>query len=131
MSTQVSEKILRIALVGKYVGNKDSYESINEALIHGAIANQVRLELEYINSEDIEASGAEARLKGFDAILVPYGETNELHLASIHPGHTVEEIRENTGWDLKTIPDLAETPAPSKEEMDALHQIDTDGFWRD
>ena len=63
----------RIAMVGKYVGNKDSYESINEALVHGAIANQVRLDLEYVDSEDIEKSGAEARLKGFDAILVPYG----------------------------------------------------------
>jgi CTP synthase len=63
----------RVAMVGKYVGNKDSYESINEALVHGAIANQVRLQVDYINSEDVEREGAEALLKSSDAILVPYG----------------------------------------------------------
>jgi CTP synthase len=64
---------VRLAMVGKYVGNRDAYESINEALVHGAIANQVRLNVEYVNSEDVEAGSAEALLKGFDAILVPYG----------------------------------------------------------
>lgn len=64
---------VRVAIVGKYVGNKDSYKSIDEALLHGAIANQVKLELEYVNSEDVESEGAEKRLKGFEAILVPYG----------------------------------------------------------
>ena len=64
------------------------------------------------------------------AILRPHGPTNELHLASVHPGHTIEEILENTGWDLKFAPDLAETPAPTTQEMDALHAIDKDGYWR-
>ncbi len=64
------------------------------------------------------------------AILRPHGPTNELHLASIHPGHTVEEVQENTGWDLKVAPDMVETPPPSAQELDALHQIDKEGFWR-
>lgn len=64
------------------------------------------------------------------AILRPYGPENELHLASIHPGHTVEEVIENTGWDLKCVPDLEETASPSKVELDALHTIDKEGFWR-
>ena len=64
------------------------------------------------------------------AILRPHGPENELHLASVHPGHTVEEVVENTGWDLKSAPDLDETPAPTKEELDALHRIDKEGFWR-
>ncbi|MEK9677804.1 MAG: CoA-transferase [Rhodospirillaceae bacterium] len=64
------------------------------------------------------------------AILRPYGPTNELHLSSIHPGHTVEEVQENTGWDLKTAPDMVETPPPSAQELGALHQIDKEGFWR-
>ncbi len=64
------------------------------------------------------------------AILRPHGPTNELHLSSIHPGHTVEEVQENTGWDLKTAPDMVETPPPSAQELDALHQIDKEGFWR-
>ena len=64
------------------------------------------------------------------AILRPFGPTNELHLASIHPDHTLEEVRENTGWDLKTISDFGDTPSPSKVELDALHHIDKEGFWR-
>jgi glutaconate CoA-transferase subunit B len=64
------------------------------------------------------------------AILRPHGHENELHLASIHPGHTVEEVVENTGWALKSAPDLGETPPPTAEEMAALHQIDKEGFWR-
>jgi glutaconate CoA-transferase subunit B len=64
------------------------------------------------------------------ATLRPFGSDNELHLASVHPGHTVEEIVENTGWDLKFIPDFAETAPPSETEMAALHRIDKEGFWR-
>jgi len=64
------------------------------------------------------------------AILKPHGPEHEFHLASIHPGHTVDEVMANTGWDLKSIPDLGVTPEPTKVEMDALHHIDKDGFWR-
>ena len=63
-------------------------------------------------------------------ILAPYGPEKELHLSSIHPNHTFEEIIENTGWDLKSVPDLTETPAPTSEELEALHKIDKEGFWR-
>jgi glutaconate CoA-transferase subunit B len=64
------------------------------------------------------------------AILRPFGADNELHLASLHPGHTVEEVCEHTGWDLKSLPDVSETPPPSRDELAALHAIDRDGFWR-
>ncbi len=64
------------------------------------------------------------------AILRPHGPLNELHLASVHPGHTEEEVKENTGWDLKSAPRVVETPPPSKEEMDALFKVDKEGFWR-
>ena len=63
-------------------------------------------------------------------ILRPYGLENELHLAAIHPGHTVEEIVENTGWALKSVPGLAETQPPTETELAALHRIDKEGFWR-
>ncbi len=63
------------------------------------------------------------------AILRPDAQ-GELLLSSVHPGHSAEEVRENTGWDLKFAPDMSETPAPSAEELAALHQIDRDGFWR-
>ena len=64
------------------------------------------------------------------AILRPFGPDNELHLAAYHPNHTVTEIMENTGWDLKSVPDLHETPSPTPIELEALHVIDKDGFWR-
>jgi len=64
------------------------------------------------------------------AVLRPHGDDNELHLASFHPGHTVDEVREHTGWNLKVLDGVEETPPPSKAEIDALHTIDRDGFWR-
>jgi CTP synthase len=63
----------RIAVVGKYVDNKESYESLHEALIHGALANRVQLDLHYINAEEVQKRGVEPTLKGHDAILVPGG----------------------------------------------------------
>ncbi len=64
------------------------------------------------------------------AILRPYGPDNELHIASVHPGHSLDEIKENTGWEVKELPDWEETPSPTETEMEALHFIDKDGFWR-
>ncbi|HER27553.1 MAG TPA: CoA-transferase, partial [Rhodospirillales bacterium] len=63
------------------------------------------------------------------AILRPHGPDNELHLASFHRGNGIDDIAENTGWNLQVRPDLAETPLPSPEELAALHEIDKDGFW--
>ncbi len=62
-----------IAIVGKYVGLKDSYKSLTEALIHGGIANDARVTLEWVDSEEIEVHGAERYLSDVDGILVPGG----------------------------------------------------------
>ena len=62
------------------------------------------------------------------AILRPVGPDNELHLASVHPGHSAREVRDHTGWDLKAMAGAAETPAPSGLEMEALRRIDREGF---
>ncbi len=64
------------------------------------------------------------------AILRPYGPNNEMHLASIHQDHSVEEVCKNTGWDLQVSPEMVETPPPTGAEMAALHKIDKEGFWR-
>ncbi len=63
-------------------------------------------------------------------ILRPHGPSHELHLAAIHPGHDIDDIRQHTGWDLRLMDELAETPPPSKDELAALHRIDTEGHWR-
>ena len=62
-----------IAMVGKYVGLKDAYKSLMEALIHGGIANNVKVEIEWVDSEEIEKSGAERFLADIDGILIPGG----------------------------------------------------------
>ena len=62
-----------IAIVGKYVNLKDAYKSLAEALIHGGIANNARVHLKWVDSEDVEAYGAERYLSEVDGILVPGG----------------------------------------------------------
>ncbi|HEX3776409.1 MAG TPA: CTP synthase [Polyangiaceae bacterium] len=64
---------VRIGVVGKYVHLKDSYKSLHEALVHGGLANDVAVQLEYIDSEQLERASAPATLSGLDAILVPGG----------------------------------------------------------
>jgi CTP synthase len=62
-----------IAMVGKYIGLKDSYKSLTEALIHGGIANNVKVNILWTDSEEIEESGVERYLPDIDGILIPGG----------------------------------------------------------
>jgi CTP synthase len=63
----------RIAVVGKYMRLKESYKSLLEALVHGGIANEARVELDYVEAEKIEEVGAGELLAQADGILVPGG----------------------------------------------------------
>ena len=67
-----SEAQVDIAMVGKYVQIRDSYISLNEALIHGGLKTRTRVNIHYIESTDIEQHGTRG-LEGMDAILVPGG----------------------------------------------------------
>jgi CTP synthase len=62
-----------IAVVGKYVSLVESYKSLSEALIHGGVANDARVNLKYIDSEQVEKEGPERFLKEANGILVPGG----------------------------------------------------------
>ena len=62
-----------IAIVGKYVGLIESYKSLTEALTHGGIANDARVNLKYVDSEQVDKEGPEHLLKGANGILVPGG----------------------------------------------------------
>ncbi len=62
-----------IGVVGKYVSLKDSYKSLHEALAHGGIANDSKVNIKYVDSEEIERKGVEAFLEGVHGILVPGG----------------------------------------------------------
>ncbi|RPH65803.1 MAG: CTP synthase [Myxococcaceae bacterium] len=64
---------VRIGIVGKYTDLKESYKSLNEALMHGGIANDVRVTLKYVDSQEVESQGAPALLGDVDAVLVPGG----------------------------------------------------------
>ena len=64
---------VRIAVVGKYTDLKESYKSLNEALMHGGIANEVKVTLKYVDSQDVEAQGPAALLDDVHAVLVPGG----------------------------------------------------------
>jgi len=62
-----------IAVVGKYTGLLDAYKSLNEALVHGGIANKVKVNLEWIESEIFEKSDPTPYLEHVNGILVPGG----------------------------------------------------------
>ncbi len=62
-----------IGVVGKYVHLRDAYKSLHESLIHAGIAHDCKVELRYIDSEQIEKQGTDAILAGLDGILVPGG----------------------------------------------------------
>ncbi len=69
---------VHIAIVGKYVEYEDSYKSLKEALVHGALAHNLKLRVTWLEAEGLETKDAddrsyESQLEGFDGILVPGG----------------------------------------------------------
>ena len=69
------ESEVNIAMGGKYIGLADSYKSLSEALIHAGIKTRTKINIVYIDSEEIEKKGTEC-LQSMDAILVPGGFGN-------------------------------------------------------
>jgi glutaconate CoA-transferase subunit B len=53
----------------------------------------------------------------------------EAYLATVHPGHTVDEVLAETGWLLRVADDVSETSAPTKSELTAIRRFDPEGFW--
>lgn len=64
---------IRIALVGKYVELADAYKSISESFVHAGAANEARVDLDYIHSEEINETNYTQKLAGYDGILVAPG----------------------------------------------------------
>ncbi|MFH1674004.1 MAG: CTP synthase [Pseudomonadota bacterium] len=64
---------VRIAIVGKYIDLKESYKSLNEALVHGGIANDCKVTLDFVDSEALESSECAEFLDNADGILIPGG----------------------------------------------------------
>jgi CTP synthase len=69
-----ASRLAKIGIVGKYVELQESYKSLNEALMHGGVANDAKVQLTYIDAEDLETSDdLTPILGGVDGILVPGG----------------------------------------------------------
>jgi CTP synthase len=66
-------KVIRIGIVGKYVDLKESYKSLSESLIHAGVANNVKPELVYIDSEELQKGNGKDLLDSVHGILVPGG----------------------------------------------------------
>jgi len=64
---------VKICVVGKYIALPDAYKSIYEALVHGGIANNVKVQIGKVDSEDLEKGKVEKRLNGVQGILIPGG----------------------------------------------------------
>jgi len=72
----LDEKKVKVAIVGKYIKLEDSYLSVAESIRHAGFANNVKVDIGYIDSEEITDKTAEEKLGKFDAILVPGGFGN-------------------------------------------------------
>ena len=67
------KKDVNIGIIGKYINLKDAYKSLDEALIHGGISNNVRVKLERIDSEHLDPKKVEPLLNNISGVLIPGG----------------------------------------------------------
>ena len=58
-----------------------------------------------------------------------FGSDGEAHLASVHPGVSVEEVLANTGWRLRLADELLETNPPTEAELAVMRELDPNHFW--
>ncbi len=86
------EKIVNIAIVGKYVKLEDSYISVMESLYHAGFANHVKVKVHLIDSETINNENVVRKLKGIDGVVVPGGFGNRGIEGKIE---TIKYVREN------------------------------------
>jgi len=68
-----SRKYVNIGIIGKYVNLKDAYKSLDEALIHGGISNNLKVNLKRIDSENLKAENVKPLLKDVSGVLIPGG----------------------------------------------------------
>jgi glutaconate CoA-transferase subunit B len=58
-----------------------------------------------------------------------FGDDGQAFLSTVHPGLTVKDVQENTGWMLRMAEDVKPTPEPNEAELKAIREYDTKGFW--
>ncbi len=88
----IKDKEVKAAIVGKYVKLEDSYISVIESLTHAGYENNVKVKIDLVDSETINAQNVEEKLKGYNAIVVPGGFGNRGIEGKIE---TIKYVREN------------------------------------
>ena len=88
----IGNKEVNVAIVGKYVALEDSYLSVAESLRHAGFANNVKVEIDFVDSEEITSTNSKEKLSKYDAILVPGGFGNRGIEGKIE---TIKYAREN------------------------------------
>ena len=83
---------LKVAIVGKYTKLDDSYISVTESLVHAGYANDIKVKVDLIDSENINKDNVKTKLEGYSAIVVPGGFGNRGIEGMIT---TIEYVREN------------------------------------
>ena len=91
---QIEAGPVKVAIVGKYVALEDSYLSVAESLRHAGFANDVKVEIDFVDSEEINDNNAKEKLGKYDALLVPGGFGNRGIKGKIA---TIKYARENKG----------------------------------
>ena len=119
---------VKVGIVGKYVDLKEAYKSLHEALVHGAVANEVAVELEYVNSEEITAKNVEKRLKNLDAILVPGGFRVARHrgqdlVHQVRPREQGAVLRHLPGHAVRGHRVLAQRAGAGKSQLPGIRRV--------
>jgi len=86
------ESEVKIAIIGKYTNLADSYKSLNEALIHGGIANNVSVKLKFIEAEIFENEDLAEHLHGVHGILVPGGFGDRAKISPVRATSTLHKL---------------------------------------
>ena len=89
---KIGNETVKIAIVGKYVRLEDSYLSVAESLRHGGYANNVNVDIKYIDSETITEQNVAEKLKDVQGIVVPGGFGNRGIEGKVH---AIKYVREN------------------------------------
>ena len=89
---QIEAGPVKVAIVGKYVALEDSYLSVAESLRHAGFANDVKVDIDFVDSEEINDNNAKEKLGKYDALLVPGGFGNRGIKGKIA---TIKYAREN------------------------------------
>jgi glutaconate CoA-transferase subunit B len=81
---------------------------------------------EWRKAQGLPRGGPEALITSLGLFRFPQGRAK---LMQTHPGVSLEQVRENTAWELQSAPTVETTPTPSQQELDIIRRFDPDRYW--